>query len=237
MLNNALSVAEFNAPLVPGIRSVEYPSMNKDGVPFGVLTGILAIKAHQCGFEGNKNLLEADEYKHYLDDLGQKWQVMDLYFKPYTCCRWGHPAIDACLAVIIDAIKKAQDGNGYIIRVVEQEQRRGNIEINWAFGFEKVIECNMIEEDKAEIQSKIDALKNALNGEDINLIKNEKEALTQAFYKISEKLYQQAQAAGAQPGGFNPEDFAGAQGGYADPGAGDGYADAGYTDANFTDAN
>ena len=93
---------------------------------------------------------------------------------------------------------------------------------------------NLPEEDKAEIQSKIDALKNALNGEDINLIKNEKEALTQAFYKISEKLYQQAQAAGAQPGGFNPEDFAGAQGA-AD--AGDGYADAGYTDANFTDAN
>ena len=91
--------------------------------------------------------------------------------------------------------------------------------------------------DTEEIQSKIDALKNALNGEDINLIKNEKEALTQAFYKISEKLYQQAQAAGAQPGGFNPEDFAGAQGGYADPNAGDGYADAGYTDANFTDAN
>ena len=56
-------------------------------------------------------------------------------------------------------------------------------------------------------------------------------------YRASEKLYQQAQAAGAQPGGFNPEDFAGAQGGYADPNAGDGYADAGYTDANFTDAN
>ena len=97
---------------------------------------------------------------------------------------------------------------------------------------------NLPEEDKAEIQSKIDALKNALTGEDINLIKNEKEALTQSFYKISEKLYQQAQAAGAQAGGFNPEDFAGAQGGYADPNAGtDGYADAGYTDANFTDAN
>ncbi len=93
------------------------------------------------------------------------------------------------------------------------------------------------EEDKAEIQSKIDSLKNALQGEDINLIKNEKEALTQAFYKISEKLYQQTQGA-QQAGGFNPEDFAGAQGGYADPGAGaDGYSDAGYTDANFTDAN
>ncbi len=101
------------------------------------------------------------------------------------------------------------------------------------------------EADKAEIQSKIDSLKNALQGEDINLIKNEKEALTQAFYKLSEKLYQQAQAtqggaAGAQ--GFNPNDFAGAGGFGGDAGFGGaadngGYTDAGYTDANFTDAN
>ena len=99
-MNNVLSVAEFNAPLVPGIRSVEYPSMNKDGVPFGVLAGILAIQASLCGFEGNKNLLEADEHKHFLDDLGEKYQVMDLYFKPYPCCRWAHPAIDACVSLM-----------------------------------------------------------------------------------------------------------------------------------------
>ena len=95
-------------------------------------------------------------------------------------------------------------------------------------------------EDKAEIQSKIDSLKNALNGQDINLIKTEKEALTQAFYKLSEKMYQQANPQGAQ--GFNPNDFAGAQGGFNpndfQGGAADnGYTDAGYTDANFTDAN
>lgn len=99
-LNNVLSVAEFNAPLVPGIRSVEYPSMNKDGVPFGVMVGALAVMETLCGFEGNKNLLEADEYKHYLDDLGKKYQVMDLYFKPYTCCRWAHPVIDACISLL-----------------------------------------------------------------------------------------------------------------------------------------
>ena len=97
--------------------------------------------------------------------------------------------------------------------------------------------------DKNELQSKIDSLKNALNGQDINLIKNEKDALTQAFYKISEKLYQQANPQGAQggPQGFNPNDFAGgAQGGFnpnQGAGSGDGYTDAGYTDANFTDAN
>ena len=97
--------------------------------------------------------------------------------------------------------------------------------------------------DKAELQSKVDALKNALTGQDINLIKSEKEALQQVFYKISEKLYQQAAAAqGAQGGaqGFDPNNFQGAQGGFnggAQQPDNNGYTDAGYTDANFTDAN
>ena len=115
-MNNVLSVAEFNAPLVPGIRSVEYPSMNKDGVPFGVMTGILAVRASQCGFVGNKNLLESDEYKHYLDDLNTKWQVMDLYFKPYTCCRWAHPAIDACVGLMKEHGITADDIESAAIR-------------------------------------------------------------------------------------------------------------------------
>lgn len=74
--------------------------MNKDGVPFGVMTGVLAVLDTMCGFTGNKHILEADEYRHYLDDLGQKYQVMDLYFKPYPCCRWAHPAIDACIELM-----------------------------------------------------------------------------------------------------------------------------------------
>lgn len=108
-MNNALSVAEFNAPLVPGIRSVEYPSMNKDGVPFGVMVGMLALEANDCGFTGNKNLLESDEFGHYLKDLGENHEVMGLYFKPYPCCRWGHPAIDACLAVMGEHNITAED--------------------------------------------------------------------------------------------------------------------------------
>ena len=122
-LNNALSVAEFNAPLVPGIRSVEYPSMNKDGVPFGVMTGVLAVLDTQCGFTGNKHMLEADQYRHYLDDLGQKYQVMDLYFKPYPCCRWAHPAIDAC----IELIKKHNISTNEIKKVTIHTFRRATM--------------------------------------------------------------------------------------------------------------
>jgi 2-methylcitrate dehydratase PrpD len=127
-LNNALSVADFNAPLVPGIRSVEYPSMNKDGVPFGVMVGTLSVMETLCGFEGNKNLLEAEEYKHYLDDLGSKYQVMDLYFKPYPCCRWAHPAIDACTGVMRKHQLVSEDVEKVIIKTFRRATLLSKIE-------------------------------------------------------------------------------------------------------------
>ena len=108
-LNNCLSIAEFNAPLVAGSRSTGYPSMNKDGVPFGAMIGALAVKEQLSGFTGNKNLLESDKYRYLLDDLGVHYQVMDLYFKPYACCRWAHPAIDACLMLMRENHFSAED--------------------------------------------------------------------------------------------------------------------------------
>ena len=68
------------------------------------------------------------------------------------------------------------------------------------------------ESEKAPIQAGIDKLKETLKGEDTDAIKAATEELTQAFYKMSEKLYQQqapqGDAAGQQPGGDT-----GAQGG------------------------
>ncbi len=108
-MNNVLSVAEFNAPLVPGIRSVEYPSMNKDGVPFGVMVGVLAVLDSMCGFTGNKHMLESEEYRYYSDDLGKTYHVLDLYFKPYPCCRWAHPAIDGAVGLMKQHGLKPED--------------------------------------------------------------------------------------------------------------------------------
>ena len=57
--------------------------------------------------------------------------------------------------------------------------------------------------DKTELQGKIDALKEALKGEDIEAIKAKQEELTKTFYAISEKIYQAAAA--AQQGGVGPD--------------------------------
>ena len=53
--------------------------------------------------------------------------------------------------------------------------------------------------DKSELQSKVDSLKEALKGSDIEKIKSTQEDLTKKFYEVSEKLYKaNAAAAGAQ---------------------------------------
>ena len=96
---------------------------------------------------------------------------------------------------------------------------------------EKIISENgdkFSEADKNDVQQKVDALKEALKGEDIEAIKSKKEELTQSFYKVSEELYKQAAAqAQAQQGAD------GAQGANAQGGANKG--DDGYYEADYTD--
>ena len=62
------------------------------------------------------------------------------------------------------------------------------------------------ESDKAPVQAAIDKLKETLKGEDTAAIRADTEALQQAFYAVSEKLYQQAgpQAGGPDMGGAAP---------------------------------
>ena len=75
--------------------------------------------------------------------------------------------------------------------------------------------------DKSEVEAKLEELKTALKGTDTAAIKSATEALTQAFYKVSEKMYQAAGAQG-QPGAGSDPSQGGAQGGQD-------YYDADYT--------
>lgn len=69
-------------------------------------------------------------------------------------------------------------------------------------------------EDKSKIESEINKVKDALKGTDIEAIKKATEGLTQAFYSISAKIYQQNPGAGPNPGaGFNQGANASANGG------------------------
>ena len=86
--------------------------------------------------------------------------------------------------------------------------------------------------DKDALNAEIDGLKEALKGQDINLIKNKQEELQKKFYEVSEKIYKAAQGAQGAAGQAGPD-----MGG--NPGAGaqgtDGFYDADYTDVTDDD--
>ena len=80
-------------------------------------------------------------------------------------------------------------------------------------------------DEKAGVESKLNALKDTLKGTDTAAIKAATEELQKAFYDISAKLYQQANPQGGQ--GFDPNAAAGFNGG-AQGGNGQDYQDADY---------
>ena len=89
------------------------------------------------------------------------------------------------------------------------------------------------EDDKATVNASIESLKDALKGEDYNLIKSRQEELTSAFQKIAEKIYNAANPNAGQ--GFDPnaQGFDPNGGNYGAPNDGnDGYYDASYEDVN-----
>ncbi len=83
--------------------------------------------------------------------------------------------------------------------------------------------------DKDAVNPKLDALKEALKGSDINAIKNAKEELQKAFYEVAQRVYQQT---GGQPGAAPEPDVSGQGSSMGGGSNDDNIVDADYKDAN-----
>ena len=89
-------------------------------------------------------------------------------------------------------------------------------------------------DEKAKVQSGIDKLKEVLKGDDTDAIKAATEELTQMFYQMSEKLYQQANPQGGAQAG---PDMGGQNGGAQTGPNGQQYYDADYKVVDDDDNN
>ena len=86
--------------------------------------------------------------------------------------------------------------------------------------------------EKSEVESKLNDLKEALKGNDIDLIKTKQDELQKAFYALSEKLYQaQAAQGGAQGAGPDMGNMGGNMGGNTTN------SDPNVVDADFREVN
>ncbi|SAK52963.1 MmgE/PrpD family protein [Caballeronia hypogeia] len=96
----ALGIAEYHGPRSQMMRCIDHPTMVKDGSGWGCMAGLSAGFLAQRGFTGGPALtIEQEETRNLWSDLGERWRIMEQYFKPQPVCRWAHPAIDAALAL------------------------------------------------------------------------------------------------------------------------------------------
>lgn len=93
-----LGTAEYHAPRTPIMRGVEQPGMTKDGIGWGAFAGVAAADLAASGFTASGTVFD-EPAVDVTDDLGETFQVARGYLKPYPCCRWAHPGMDAVLDV------------------------------------------------------------------------------------------------------------------------------------------
>jgi 2-methylcitrate dehydratase PrpD len=83
----------------------------KDGVAWPAFTGVLAAFLADAGFKGPSRIFDgrrsyfvmagSDRYESetLVADLGERWSLLELSFKPYPACRWIHAILDALVMI------------------------------------------------------------------------------------------------------------------------------------------
>ena len=90
---HAAGIGEYHGPRSQMMRCIDHPTMVRDGVGWGAPTGITSGYLAHNGFTGAPAV--TCQGPHW-EGLGQSWKlVSDTHYKPYPCCRWSHPSIDA----------------------------------------------------------------------------------------------------------------------------------------------
>jgi 2-methylcitrate dehydratase PrpD len=97
VIRHAAGIGEYHGPRSQMMRCIDHPTMVRDGVGWGAPSGVTAAYLATMGFTGAPALTcEGDDAAEFWTDLGDGWRLVeDTHYKPYPCCRWAHPALDA----------------------------------------------------------------------------------------------------------------------------------------------
>jgi len=101
-LSHALGAAEYHAPIAPMMKCIDVPSMGKDSIGWGCMVAIMSVIMADKGFTGINPILQDSPEEKWIQSLGQSYEIMNLYFKPYAGCRWAQPGVDGALQIMAD---------------------------------------------------------------------------------------------------------------------------------------
>ena len=98
-IRRAMGIAEYHAPIAPMMKGIATPSMGKDSIGWGCMVAMSSALLAREGFTGVTPLFNDAPDPALLRELGLRYRMLDLYFKPYAACRWGQPAIAGALKI------------------------------------------------------------------------------------------------------------------------------------------
>ena len=100
----AIAIAGSSAPNLGAIACSRIMGNHvKEGIPWATVTGLAAVELAASGFTGPTDLLDnvaIYDSDKLLQGFGANWLIESIYFKPYSCCRWAHAAIEALLQIM-----------------------------------------------------------------------------------------------------------------------------------------
>jgi 2-methylcitrate dehydratase PrpD len=114
-LYHALGAAEYHAPIAPMMKCIEYPGMGKDSIGWGCMVAMMSAIMADKGFTGINPIFDDSPDTEWIHSLGRSYEIMNLYFKPYSCCRWAQPGVDGVLKILAE--NKLDPGSIKQIRV------------------------------------------------------------------------------------------------------------------------
>lgn len=94
----AVGIAEYHGPRSQMMRCIDHPTMVKDGSGWGAMAGVSAAYLAADGFTGAPAItIEDPSVADLWADLGDRWLILEQYYKPYPVCRWAQPPMQAVL--------------------------------------------------------------------------------------------------------------------------------------------
>ncbi|MZR30733.1 MmgE/PrpD family protein [Sneathiella litorea] len=101
---HALAVAAYHGPRLTDLtQSQEMGSNVKESIPWSVVAGISACELAEVGFTGSRDALDLDnrfDAKIATQKLGGEKDILGVYFKQFSTCRWTHSSIEALCMIV-----------------------------------------------------------------------------------------------------------------------------------------
>ena len=100
-IEQALAISATFAPVAPVLDDLEkrgFIPMTKFSSGWGAIVGICSAPLAKWGFTGVSSAI--DFSLSSLPDYGESFEIKNVYFKPYTSCRYTHPAIEGTIQLM-----------------------------------------------------------------------------------------------------------------------------------------